>query len=457
MKKNVPLLIISILLGVLALACSGVISGLLGFESVFDTVIVSDAIDCFKFQTLNANTLVVTISFALSIIFFVVLLVLLIVKKRPVALIPLFLCAAGLSLGAYSFIACYTIVAEPALIHVILLYSALGLSVVGLILLTFFLLLKVKEEPKEEAKPAPSMDGAVEIVYESDSQPKDYAEDEEKRTPEAESEEKAAPAAAEEADQPAEPTKEEVNKPNKTLGKYEVFPEAGFFKYRLKANNGEILLASNGYRTRDGARAGIATLKRNVPGGNAKIITDKNGFSQFRIYTSNDSRLVVAGEFYSSAVNAQKALKSVNRFYSNDKIIDLEEIPEAEVREWKVDLPPINPNKNGKFEVFIDEDSKKWQGRLIASNGAVLFVTSTYSSKNAVMNAYGNIQNKVLEGDLSIARDKQNRYQFRVISENGSIILMGETYPSRDSAISAVVSVRNFIGNARIVDLTRSV
>ncbi len=264
------------------------------------------------------------------------------------------------------------------------------------------------------------------------------------------------------------PTKEEKNveasseleikqKNNRQVGKYEVFPEAGFYKYRLKANNGEILLVSSSYKTREGAHNGIATLRKNVKEGSKKIVTDKNGFSQFRIYTSNDSRLVVAGEIYPTLLSAQNALSSVTKFYKAHKEVDLDGIPENEIREWKVDLPPINPSNNGKIELYIDEETKKWKGRLLASNGVLLFSTTTYSSKNAVTKAIENIKNKVIAGSMSISRDKQNRYQFRVYSENGAVLVMGETYPSKESAISAASSVRNFIGNAKLIDTTKTI
>ena len=35
-------------------------------------------------------------------------------------------------------------------------------------------------------------------------------------------------------------------------------------------------------------------------------------------------------------------------------------------------------------------------------------------------------------------------------------MIMGETYPSKDSAISAATSVRNFIGDAKLIDTTKA-
>ena len=238
----------------------------------------------------------------------------------------------------------------------------------------------------------------------------------------------------------------------KAAGKYEVYPEANFFKYRLKANNGEILIVSNPYKTKESAIAGIDTLKKNIPMGNAKVVTDKNGFSQFRIFTGNDSRLVAAGEIYPNVAGAQSALNSVMSFYESERVELLDDIPEKEHREWAVFADTLTPLPNGKISIETSEDGK-FQGRLKANNGTTLFITATYSSKAAVKKGIDNIREKLLTGsNLTIAKDKQDRYQFRLYSDNGMLLLMGETYKSRDRAESAALSSRNFIGDAQIVE-----
>lgn len=463
MKKKFGLILITAIMAVLAFGAVLVPVFLEGFDKVFNADGLNAFLSHFNFSgAIDILFLIPIIACGVAALFLILLLILVIVKKDPRYLAGVIFSVLALVAGAF-------VISVPAVsgnaIDTYILYGAFGVALIACIIMLFGLLLTKKEQAEEE--PASEEEDNVAIEYEPEGAPQNYAEESEPAEAsekEAEEEPKEEePAPVEEPKRNKAPAKkapakkEPAAKPTKVLGKYEIFPEAGFFKYRLKANNGEILLVSNGYTTREGARAGIETLKKNVSDGNAKIITDKNGFSQFRIYTQNDSRLVVAGEFYSTSANAQKALQSAQRFYGNDRIVDLESISENEVREWKVDLPPISESKNGKFEVFIEEESQKWQGRLIASNGAVLFVTSTYSSKNAVLSAFDNIKAKVADGDLSIYRDKQNRYQFRVVSENGSVILMGETYPSRDSAISASASVRNFIGNARIIDTSKSI
>ena len=261
--------------------------------------------------------------------------------------------------------------------------------------------------------------------------------------------------AGEEKEAAAAPAEEAPVEETKVLGKYEVYPEEGEFKYRLKANNGEILIVSNGYSSRAGAKSGIETLKKNVEGGVIRIVTDKNGYSQFRIFNANEARLIVSGEFYKTKDRAESASNSVKRFYATEKIVDLDEIPNNERREWIYEAAKEEDKENGKLELFKD-DTDKWLARLLASNGEVLFVTANnYASKSGLLEAIENIKGAIGEKDaFRILKDKQDRYQFVVESGNGSILVLGETYASAESAKSAAVSVLSFMDKAEVVDAT---
>jgi|GEM_PF-765862 len=302
-----------------------------------------------------------------------------------------------------------------------------------------------KDKPvEEEPAPAPVEE---EPVKEEKAEEKPVEEPVKKTEPKAKkaAEPKVAPAPV------VAPVAEPVEK-SKAMGKYEVFPEAGFYKYRLKANNGEILIVSNPYRTKESALAGIDTLKKNVPLGNSKVIADKNNFGQFRIFTANDSRLVVAGEIYPNVAGAERALNSVMKFYDNDRINVLDEIPESEHREWHLDVEKRRKLTSGKLTIVTNEEGK-FQASLNANNGELLFLTATYSTKGALKKALDNFKEKLIAGDsITIAKDKQDRYQFRLYSDNGMLLLMGETYPSFESAAAAANSARNFIEGAKVIE-----
>jgi uncharacterized protein len=243
---------------------------------------------------------------------------------------------------------------------------------------------------------------------------------------------------------PAEPAKPRY------AGKYEVFPEAGLFKYRLKASNGEILIVSNGYTTRNGAATGIETLKKNLETGKFELITDKNNFSQFRLYTQNGSRQIAAGEFYETMKRAESAMESVKKFAGTDKIIDMEELPVAEIREEVITLKPIDKNPNGKYEIGNYEG--QWIAMLKASNGEVLFVTAGYASKSGLLNGLESIKKAVAAENFRVSKDKQGRFQFKLYSPINQLILVGETYGSKEACFSSVDSVRRFAQDAKLVE-----
>ena len=297
------------------------------------------------------------------------------------------------------------------------------------------------EETKKEVEPAP--EPKVEPAAAPEPEPENAEEEKPAQDEPIEAENNAEPEPIEEV----VPVTEEKSK--KVTGKYEVFPEAGFYKYRLKANNGEILLVSNPYRTVESANAGIDTLKKNIPFGRHKVVTDKKGFGQFRISTANDARLVAAGEIYPTAAGAEKALNSVLKFFDSEKVVQLDDIPESEHREWPLEVSKLEPKNNGKVTIIMTEEGK-FQATLFANNGELLFSTSTYSSRAALTKALENMTARLVEGKgITISKDKQDRYQFRLYSDNGMVLLMGETYPTFDAASSAAESARNFIKDAK--------
>lgn len=240
---------------------------------------------------------------------------------------------------------------------------------------------------------------------------------------------------------------------SKVLGKFEVFPEDDEFKYRLKANNGEILVVSYGYSTREGAHDGIVTLKKNLENGMVAYITDKNGRSQWRLSTSNDARIVALGETYASLGSAQKAFTSAQKFSKVNRIVDLDEIPAKERRTWEFTAEEMEEKDSGTIEIF--DDNGKFRARLLANNQEVLFVTAqAYSSKATLKAALDNIKEKLGPKAFHLSRDKQDQYQFIMESGSGFVYLVGESYSTGASAKSAAASVLSFIRKAEVVDLT---
>lgn len=246
-------------------------------------------------------------------------------------------------------------------------------------------------------------------------------------------------------------TKSKSTQQMKYSGKYEVFPEAGNYKFRLKASNGEILVVSYRYSTKKGAISGIDTFKKNVEEGIFEMTTDKSNFSQFQLFNASGARVIVAGEIYTSVSKAESAIESVKSFYDTDKIEVLDQIPKSEIREELFDFEKVEQTTTGKYELF--KDNKLFFLRLKASNSQILFISQGYSSKSSAKNGLKTIKNAIEDKSFTISRDKQNRFQFNLYSSNGQLLVSGESYPVKSSAISAVHSVLKFGSKAKLVDL----
>lgn len=254
----------------------------------------------------------------------------------------------------------------------------------------------------------------------------------------------AAPAAKEE--KPASP---KAGK-GRYSGKFEVFPEAGFFKYRLKASNGEILVVSSGYTTKNGAINGIETLKKNAEIGQYEIVTDKNKFTQFQLFNANGSRVIVTGEFYETVARAESALESFKKFVSTERIDELQEIDPSEIREELVQATQVEPKSNGKIEI-VKED-KTVRAVLKASNGEILFSTTPYATKASLLSGLESIKKAVESNNFRVSKDKQGRYQFVLYSSNNQVLIAGETYKTKEAVLSVIDSVKRFLFQAKVIE-----
>lgn len=95
-------------------------------------------------------------------------------------------------------------------------------------------------------------------------------------------------------------------------GKFELYEDkAGEFRFRLKAGNGEKILASEGYKQKASALNGIESVRKNAPDdGRYERKEASNGSPYFNLKAGN-GEVIGTSEMYSSASARDNGIESV--------------------------------------------------------------------------------------------------------------------------------------------------
>lgn len=106
-------------------------------------------------------------------------------------------------------------------------------------------------------------------------------------------------------------------------GKFEIYKDkAGEFRFRLKAGNGEIILASEGYKAKASCENGIASVRKNAPDdGRYERKETKSGGHMFNLKASN-GQVIGTSESYTSTSGRDNGIESVKKNAPDAKLDD---------------------------------------------------------------------------------------------------------------------------------------
>jgi len=105
---------------------------------------------------------------------------------------------------------------------------------------------------------------------------------------------------------------------------YEVYKDtSGEYRFRLKAPNGEIILASEGYKAKAGCMNGIESVKENsVLEARFESYEDAAGKHRFRLKAAN-AEIIGVSEAYESEHGMKDGISSVQRWAPAAEIKEL--------------------------------------------------------------------------------------------------------------------------------------
>ena len=122
--------------------------------------------------------------------------------------------------------------------------------------------------------------------------------------------------------------------------KFEVYKDkAGEFRFRLKAKNGQIVAASEGYSAKAGCLNGIESVKKNCVAANLEdqtvegyateknpkfeVYLDKAGEYRFRL-TATNGQIIATGEGYKAKASCMNGVESVKKNAPDAEVVEAE-------------------------------------------------------------------------------------------------------------------------------------
>lgn len=182
-----------------------------------------------------------------------------------------------------------------------------------------------EEKPVEEA-PAEEKEEPKKVVKPPVKKPAPAA----KKPPVKKAPPKAVPKAAPKAESaPAATDKNNItllfgDAPEPTNGKYVIIKDdrnpTRPYKYQLKANNGQILYESEGYKIKPKSKQ-IDGFRNTINNGTYTIDEEKNGTFRYKIFKV-DGTMYGVGEGYKSRAAAESAIESVKKFANSANFIE---------------------------------------------------------------------------------------------------------------------------------------
>lgn len=107
-------------------------------------------------------------------------------------------------------------------------------------------------------------------------------------------------------------------------GTFEIYQDkAGEYRFRLKASNGQAVLASEGYKTKASCTNGVASVQKNAA--DDKLFERKQSASgkfMFNLKATN-GQVIGTSELYETAASRDNGVESVKKNAPDAKVQDL--------------------------------------------------------------------------------------------------------------------------------------
>ena len=107
-------------------------------------------------------------------------------------------------------------------------------------------------------------------------------------------------------------------------GKFEIYKDkANEFRFRLKASNGEIVLSSEGYKSKSSASNGVASVQKNCSDEKCFVkSTTASGKYRFNMRARNN-QVIGTSQSYNSESSRDNGIGAIARAAAGASVVDL--------------------------------------------------------------------------------------------------------------------------------------
>ncbi|TWP25123.1 DUF1508 domain-containing protein [Apibacter muscae] len=105
---------------------------------------------------------------------------------------------------------------------------------------------------------------------------------------------------------------------------FEIFKDkSGAFRFRLKAKNGEVILASEGYTQKTNCQKGVSSVKRNAKNEDRFELKQSSNSKWFFNLKAGNGQVVGTSEMFENETNVKNGVKSVMSTAAVAETVDL--------------------------------------------------------------------------------------------------------------------------------------
>lgn len=208
-------------------------------------------------------------------------------------------------------------------------------------------------------------------------------------------------------------------------GRFETFVgKDGQYYFHLLAGNGQKVLASEGYATKAGAEAGIASVKANGVNEGRYLSREASNGQHYFLLTAANGSIIGMSELYVSAANAARGQASVIKVITNT-----------------VAQGDAQPLSAAKIETFKGLDAK-YYFHVKALNGEIVLQSQAYASKSGATSGIASVQtNGISASRYTVLPAADGKFYFVLKAANGQVIGLSEMYATKSNAERAVESI----------------